>query len=224
MSATAPPDAPPKRRKYKRGDDRERQILDEAVRYFAECGFDGQTRELAKRIGISHGAIYRHFDSKEALIERVYEHVYASRWRPEWEGLIRDRSRPLCERMVLFYHDYAECVIDYQWVRIFISSGMKGYGLPGRYLGVIREKVIRTAAAELRAERGLPDDPPTEAEEELFWGLHGSIFYLGIRKFIYEVPVPDHIEPVIEATVRNFFRGLRAEPPAEAAAPRLRQL
>ncbi|MBV8472294.1 MAG: helix-turn-helix transcriptional regulator, partial [Hyphomicrobiales bacterium] len=75
--------------------ERERVILAEAIRFFAEHGFDGQTRELAKRIGIAHSALYRHFPSKEALIERVYEQVYVSRWKPEWEGLLTDRSRPL---------------------------------------------------------------------------------------------------------------------------------
>ncbi len=53
-----------------RATDREQAILNEAIRFFAEHGFEGQTRELAKRMGITHSAIYRHFPSKEALIER----------------------------------------------------------------------------------------------------------------------------------------------------------
>ena len=32
---------------------RERQIVDGAIRFFAEVGFEGQTRELAKRLGIT---------------------------------------------------------------------------------------------------------------------------------------------------------------------------
>ncbi|WP_197673739.1 helix-turn-helix domain-containing protein [Stappia sp. ES.058] len=67
---------PAPRRKNMRAQDREKLIVEEAVRFFAECGFEGQTRELAKRMGISHAVIYKHFDSKDALIERVYEHIY----------------------------------------------------------------------------------------------------------------------------------------------------
>ena len=65
------PKKPPRRNM--RAAERERFIVDEAVRFFAEHGFGGQTREFAKRMGITHSAIYRHFPSKEALIERVYE-------------------------------------------------------------------------------------------------------------------------------------------------------
>lgn len=100
--------SPAPRRKNMRWDDRGKQILEEAVRFFAECGFEGQTRELAKRLGVSHAVIYRHFDSKEALIERVYEHVYTRRWRSSWEDLITDRSLTLEERLVRFYCEYAE--------------------------------------------------------------------------------------------------------------------
>src|SRR4051794_15582071 len=53
-------------RRNMRAVERERLIVDEAIRFFAERGFDGEMRELAIRIGIAHSAIYRHFPSKEA--------------------------------------------------------------------------------------------------------------------------------------------------------------
>lgn len=199
------------RRKNMRGEDREKQILEEAVRFFAECGFEGQTRELAKRLGLSHAAIYRHFASKEALIERVYEHVYTSRWRASWDELIIDRSLPLEDRLIRFYREYAECVFEYEWVRIFISAGLKSYGLPERYLAIVRSRVIRPAVGELRHELGLPVGVPSEAEEELFWGLHGGVFYLAIRKYIYTTAVPEDIEGTVTGVVRAFMSGIRAQ-------------
>ena len=59
-------------RKNMRAADREKVILESAIRFFAEHGFEGQTRELAKRIGITHSAIYRHFPSKEALYDERF--------------------------------------------------------------------------------------------------------------------------------------------------------
>src|ERR1700754_1832348 len=113
--------AAPKRRNM-RAADRERAIVDEAIRFFAERGFEGQTRELAKQIGISHSAIYRHFPSKEALVERVYQHVYIGSWQPHWAELIVDRSLPLHDRLTQFYREYAERIFNYEWVRIFVFA------------------------------------------------------------------------------------------------------
>ena len=201
------------RRKNMRAEEREKAIGTEAVRLFAEVGFEGQTRELAKRMGISHAVIYRHFESKDALIERVYDHIYLRRWNPDWEPLVLDRSRTLEARLTQFYKEYAARVFDYDWVRIFVSSGLKSYDLTGRYLSIIREKIIQPAAVELRIELDCPSvgETPDANELELFWGLHGSIFYIAIRKYVYNVSVEIDIDTVVEHTVRAFFNGVRAE-------------
>ncbi len=205
------------RRKNMRAEEREKAIVSEAIRFFAEVGSEGQTRELAKRMGISHAVIYRHFDSKEALIERVYEQVYLSRWNPDWGPLVLDRSRSLEARLTQFYKEYAERVFHYDWVRIFVSSGLKSYDLTRRYLALVREKIIIPAALELRHDLGRDPvaGPPDEAELELFWGLHGSIFYIAIRKFVYEVPVTIDIDVAVENTVRTFFTGIGNGPTRE---------
>src|SRR3569833_2311599 len=155
-------------------------LLDEAIRFFAEHGFGGQTRELAKRMGITHSAIYRHFPSKEALIDRVYEEIFLSRWSPSWSTLIRDRSLSFETRLSRFYLEYVERVFEYKWVRIFVFSGMKSFNITGRYLEIVRNEIIEPACREMRHELKLPasdDVPLSEREVELFWGLHGRIFY-----------------------------------------------
>jgi AcrR family transcriptional regulator len=204
------------RRRNMRAADRERAILDEAIRFFAERGFEGQTRELAKRMGITHSAIYRHFPSKEALIERVYQEVYLSRWSPDWGPLIRDRSQSLETRLTRFYLGYVERVFEYNWVRIFVSSGMKSFDITGRYLDIVRREIIEPAAAELRHELKLPDvkaQPLGERETELFWGLHGRIFYLAIRKFIYGTPIPSDLDAIVRDAVLSFMDGAKATMP-----------
>src|SRR3984893_14769207 len=66
----------PKRRRRLDPEDREREILDGAVAFFPEVGFDGGLRDLAKRLGITHQNLFRYFPTKEALIESVYKEVY----------------------------------------------------------------------------------------------------------------------------------------------------
>lgn len=199
-----------KRRRHLPAGERERQIVEAAARFFAEHGFDGQMRELARAIGISHPAIFRYFRTKEALLERVYQHVYLSRWNPDWGPLIKDRSMTLQARLTRFYLEYVERIFDYEWVRIFIQSGLKSYDITPRYLAIVEETLIRPVCVEFRAELGLPSPdqrPTTERELELVWALHGKVFYLAIRKYVYGLKVPDDLARIVADDVRVFVCG-----------------
>ena len=49
--------------------ERQKQIIDEAIKIIHEKGFASLSiRELAKKVGISEPAIYRHFSSKEDIV------------------------------------------------------------------------------------------------------------------------------------------------------------
>ncbi len=200
----------PRKRKRLPRSEREQMIVEEAIRFFAEVGFEGQTRELARRLDITQPLIFRYFPTKEDLIERVYQEVYLSRWNPWWEELLEDRSQSLLGRLTDFYKAYAKAIFTYEWVRIFVYSGLKGVNINKRYLGLIRDRVLKRIMGELRAAHDLPtpeEIPFSEAELELAWGLHGSIFYIAIRKWIYEVEIPSDIESVIAVEAESFVNG-----------------
>jgi AcrR family transcriptional regulator len=60
----------------KAGSDRKRQILEVAKRLFSRSGFDKvTTRELAEACGVSEPALYRYFDSKEAIYDAVLDSI-----------------------------------------------------------------------------------------------------------------------------------------------------
>ncbi|MEZ5935192.1 MAG: TetR/AcrR family transcriptional regulator [Alphaproteobacteria bacterium] len=189
---------------------REALIVEEATNFFAEQGFEGKTRDLSKRLGVTQPLLYRYFPSKESLIERVYQDVYVKRWDPEWGGLITDRSRPLADRLIAFYKAYAGAIYDFVWVRIFLYSGLKGVDINDRYLAIVKDKVLLPVCAELRHESGLPspDTLPIGAEElELAWSLHGMFFYRAVRHFAYGLPIAENTDQAIENDVRLFLAG-----------------
>jgi AcrR family transcriptional regulator len=191
--------------------ERERHIVDEAVRFFAEVGFGGDTRELAKRAQVTHALLFRYFPSKEALIERVYREVYLGRWNPAWEQLIQDRSLPLRDRLEQFYLLYAHTILSYEFVRLLMFSGLRGASMTRRWFARVGERIVKPICRELRAAHKLPDFeqvPPTQAEIELVWGMNSRIFYFGVRKFIYNMPVPRNLEQLIAAEVHTFFDGI----------------
>src|SRR5262245_628920 len=98
--------AAPTRQRLKPAD-RESMIVAGAVRFFAEVGFEGQTRELARRLGITQPLLYRYFPSKSALIERVYKEFFVTRLDPRSETELLDRNIPFRERLTQFYLSYA---------------------------------------------------------------------------------------------------------------------
>src|SRR6266702_4551426 len=171
---------------------RERQILLKAIDHFATHGFSGSTRELARQLGVTQPLLYRYFSSKEALIDRVYDEVY--QWNPQWEKLITDRSVGIQERMVRFYSAYGNVILRREWIRIFIFAGLTKEGINSKYLARLRERVFVPMMREIREAYGA-EAARTAAERasdlELIWSLHASIFYIGVRKWIYGLPVPE---------------------------------
>jgi len=190
---------------------REQMIVQGAVRFFAEQGFEGQTRELARRLGITQPLLYRYFPDKAALIDRVYREVFLDRWNPQWPAWIADPSRPLSERLIRFYQDYARVILNYEWVRLFMYSGLRGVeNITKRYAEVVFTRIYPSVIGEVRAARGHPllaEVPMTDAETEHLWALHAAIFYLGIRRWILGLPFPADQNAAVAALVVAFLDG-----------------
>ena len=192
--------------------DREQEIIDEAVQFFAEVGFDGKTRDLAKRIGITQPLLYRYFPTKDDLIERVYKEVYVNQMDPDWSLKLQDRSVPLEQRLIDYYKSYAKVVHRYEWIRIYFFSGLKGNPLNRRYIRVVEEKILKPIGAEIRETCDLPsvkEVPLTPIELERIWVMHGGLFYYAVRKNIYHSNVFDDFEAIVTSTVKVMLEGAK---------------
>jgi AcrR family transcriptional regulator len=65
-----------KRRTYHHGD-LERALVEASIALIAKKGADAFTlREVARRVGVSHAAVYRHFADKAAILEAIAVHGY----------------------------------------------------------------------------------------------------------------------------------------------------
>ncbi|MEU7819233.1 helix-turn-helix domain-containing protein [Catellatospora sp. NPDC049133] len=54
------------------------RLLDAAAGLIAERGSDVDVREIARRAEVGMGTLYRHFPTKEALLDAALEHVFTS--------------------------------------------------------------------------------------------------------------------------------------------------
>lgn len=190
---------------------RHRAILDEATQLFAEKGLSADMRELARRVGITHPALFRHFSNKDALIAEVYDRAFLGGWDPVWEETITDRSRPLIDRLTAFYQSFAKVALSAVWVRLYMFAAMEGLDIHKRLYRFIETQLIQPLCIEIRHSYGLPDieqSPLREIEVELVWSFHSRIFYLGIRKHIYGMTLPDDLDAVIAAEAATMTGGL----------------
>ncbi len=194
---------------------REKQILEGAVSYFSEVGFSGQTRELSRRLGITQPLLYRYFSSKQALIDRIYDHIFLQRWNTEWAAQIHNQDLPLRERLIEFYRQYSAASYQPEWIRIYIFAGLANTGLNKRYLDLIEHELLNALCIELRRYCGHAeiDAAVTPEEMEFAWSLHGGLFYFAVRHYIFGAVT--HVDFMTNTilVIDNFLVGVKTTYP-----------
>ena len=193
---------------------REREIVEAAADFFAEVGLDGQTRELAARLGVTQPLIYRYFPSKQALIDRVYEEVYLNRWDTAREQALHDRALPLRDRLVNFYHHYVTELLTERWLRIYLYAALEHGGLNRRHVELIEHRVLRPICAELAAAagdpraRGAAPMQPTPSEIEALRQWHSGIVFYGVRKYVHRTAFDEDAATVVTTAVDALLGGV----------------
>lgn len=211
--------------------ERERQILDGAVHFFAEHGLAGQLRDLARSIGVTHALLYHYFPTKQALLDRVYEELFESRWRPEWDVLLDDGSVAVEDKLTAFYDAYVNQTLSREFVRIFVFSGLTDHTITDRFFSMLRARLFPRLIRETRRHRGSTSRARAGVrEQELLAGLHGGFFYIGMRRWIYGQAVTSEAAPdrydvdLVRDRVRGYLAAslelFGGEPVASAARPR----
>ena len=196
--------------------DRKRQILDRAIQFFAKHGIDGQLRNLTKELGVTHTLLYHYFPTKEALIKEVYKEVFESRWKPEWDELLDDKLLSPEEKLNAFYLDYSNTVLTYDFVRILIFSGLSDHSISDRFFELLRSRLLPRLIRETRKYCDRSTRPkPTQRELEFLMGLHGGIFYIGMRRWIYGQAIyddssPDAEQDIIRDRIRSYLLSAKA--------------
>jgi AcrR family transcriptional regulator len=191
--------------------ERERQIVDGAVRFFADRGLDGQLRDLATKIGVTHALLYHYFPTKQALIDRVYVEIFEGLWQPDWDRLLDDRKLDAETKLTRFYRAYAKAIFTREFVRIMIFSGLSDHTIPDRFFALLRERLFPRLIRATRRHCGIVSrSRPSARELELLMGLHGGIFYIGLRRWVYEQPVhgaeaSEHDDAYIADRVNSYL-------------------
>lgn len=179
------------------------RILSAALECFAEDGFDrARVDEVARRAGVSKGAIYWHFPDKASLFRAVVErelgeiygfleraggegHGILELWRARIEAVF-DALESFRDRFRLFYH--------------FLAAALRDGELRSLFWQIEREELSRK---ERLLRRDLERAGVEVGEEELS-GL-ASTMNLIYQSVLFQVLLADGSPELLAALKRSLF-------------------
>lgn len=183
----------------KGSEDTRREIFQTALALFREQGFERTTmRDVAGRVGVSLGAAYYYFGSKDAIVGAYYDHVHeqhAARCRAAFAT-----DTDLRARLRVALHSKVDVMAaDRKLLRALFRYG----GDPDHELSWFgpatahRRRESIALFGEALAGESLPADL-REAGPTLLWGLHMGVLLF----FVYdESPDQRRTRRLIDATV-----------------------
>lgn len=194
----------------KRGVERRREIVSVAAELFASEGFGVSTRAIAEAIGVTQAALYKHFTSKDALIDEVFAvRFLEDRTSGFADRLEHDVDRPFVERLGDAYVGFFD-ELSGTGLKLFLRAAWDGLDIATRYSPHLDERVLDPIVRQLRIEATLaePSDPAVRAaERELALMLHSAIVFLAIRKFVYRIDFKGSESTLVRRYVRTWVAG-----------------
>ena len=155
--------------------------------------------------------LYKYYDSKEALLDAIFEKFRIDHWSLEWAGALSDRSTPLLDRLIAFYLRFIDDK-DGISLRLFLRAALDGWPLAANLAELLVEKLVLPLIAELRCDGDLPtldQLPLLVGEHELVMALHAAILFYCMRDCILGVAMPGDRANVMRLYVSNFLDGVR---------------
>lgn len=155
---------------------RQAQLLDLALELIQEHGLAGLTvRRLAERAGFSEAALYRHYTSKQALLQSVAKRIASSILEPV-EGIAAKNELSPRERLELILTHQTRTILAVQGLPILLLAEGSTSGdeelLKTLGQAVDRFVAILGALVEEARESGASGELPTAAEiAHLLFGL-----------------------------------------------------
>jgi len=93
------------------------RLIDAAKQAFTEVGPDVSLEEIARRAGVGIGTLYRHFPTREAIVEAVYRREI---------GQLAEAARSLsnARRPIDALHDWLKLFVDYMATKRVIAPAL----------------------------------------------------------------------------------------------------
>ena len=94
-------------------------------------------------------------------------------------------------------------------------SGLSDHAISDRFFELLRSRLLPRLIRATRQYCNRPVEPePTERELEFLMGLHGGIFYIGVRRWIYgqaiyAPSIPHSEQAIIRDRVQSYLHSAK---------------
>ncbi len=205
-----PPRAKAKRETYHHGDLR-RALTAAAIDLITRDGTEKLTiREVSRRVGVNHRAVYRHFADLTSLLAAVAEEGYRQMLDALKESLAETRRASPGKRMEALAGAYIVFAIDHQaHYRIMFGKRLNEDGRFPVLEDLVQEAYELIDGEIARGiEQGIFVDRPRRELVFGFWSLaHGFASLALVRRIRVKRSL---VEPYARQIVAPFAAGLRA--------------
>jgi len=184
------------------------RLMTAAVELMAEKGYDGTTtKEIAAAAGVNEITLFRHFGSKQQLLEQVFRSFH---YGDEMTALFREALTGDLHRDLLLISRTYHRIMNRN--RKLLSIALKGSGqLPqevyreaGRHPQILRD-LLTGYFADMAAKKKVYTPNPEMTALSFMWMNYGA-FVSGLEA--KRAAPEDKIEAFIEESVRLFVKAL----------------
>jgi AcrR family transcriptional regulator len=115
-------------------EERRNQILEAAMTVFARQGFDqARMDDIAQEVGLSKGALYLYFKSKDAIISAILQFFF-SRVMKKLKGFLESEVQPSVREQFLRLNQYY--VAEMKWMVSLLPLSFEFYAVAARQKAV----------------------------------------------------------------------------------------
>lgn len=203
-------------------DDHRHRILQAAARVYTQYGWKGATtRRIAEEAGVNEVTLFRHFGSKDALLEQMMRDLAAEKAGIRLPANPQDPERELLAWATAHYTETCakrplirQMMSDFEQHPELVGCATDG---PHSAISQMREYVTRLAQHGFIAANDSVPAPEIEAAVTMFMG---AVFADGMNRDVMPVMFTQTVDVSLQSYVRIFLRGIRAMvDPAGLAAP-----
>jgi len=196
----------------KPGAERKAEIATVAAELFADHGFSVGTREISAKLGVTQATLYKHYSSKNDLIEEIFKTRYLDDKSSRFADHLQYSEGEFNARLSFAYAQFL-AGISKTSMKLFHRASYDGLEIAKRYSPHLDTRILFPVLEELRSSINAPTlakVKATQQEREIALMLHSSIVFLGIRKHVYNIDFKGKEAELVELYVNTWLEGAQS--------------